>query len=106
MTNEPFNKLTDAEAERLAMLIEECGEVIQAATKVLRHGYESFHPDELQGITMRHDAQNNRDRLTAEMCDLFAVYDLMDGDFGLIDAADRDEAFARKLAYSHHQEAY
>lgn len=39
-----FNGLTEAEAERLAILIEECGEVIQAATKVLRHGYEDYSP--------------------------------------------------------------
>lgn len=39
-----FNGLTPAEAERLALLIEECGEVIQAATKILRHGYESHNP--------------------------------------------------------------
>lgn len=42
---EHFNKLTPAEAERLALLAEECGEVIQAIGKVLRHGYESAHPD-------------------------------------------------------------
>jgi hypothetical protein len=41
----PFsNKLTLAQAERLYLLIEEAGEVIQAATKVLRHGYESRDP--------------------------------------------------------------
>jgi NTP pyrophosphatase (non-canonical NTP hydrolase) len=40
-----FNGLTPAEAERLALLAEECGEVIQAIGKVLRHGYESRHPD-------------------------------------------------------------
>lgn len=40
----PFNSLSPAEAERLALLIEECGEVITAATKILRHGYESFNP--------------------------------------------------------------
>lgn len=39
-----FNGLTPGEAERLALLIEECGETIQAATKVLRHGYESCYP--------------------------------------------------------------
>jgi len=39
-----FNRLTPAEAERLALLIEECGEVILAAGKVLRHGYESYNP--------------------------------------------------------------
>lgn len=36
-----FNQLKPSEAERLACLIEECGEVIQAAGKILRHGYKS-----------------------------------------------------------------
>jgi len=40
-----FNKLTPAEHERLALLMEECGEIIQAIGKIQRHGYESFHPD-------------------------------------------------------------
>ena len=40
-----FNRLTPAEAERLAVLAEGCGEVIQAVGKILRHGYESSHPD-------------------------------------------------------------
>ena len=34
----PFNGLTPAEAERLALLMEECGEVVQIIGKVLRHG--------------------------------------------------------------------
>lgn len=38
------NNLTFAEEERLALLIEECSEVIQAATKILRHGYYSYNP--------------------------------------------------------------
>lgn len=42
---EHFNRLTPAEAERLALLAEEMGEAIQAIGKVLRHGYESTHPD-------------------------------------------------------------
>lgn len=46
-----FNRLTSAEAERLAILAEECGEVVQAIGKILRHGYASCHPD-----------QNNSDR--------------------------------------------
>ncbi len=37
--------LTDAERERLAILVEEAGEVIHIAMKILRHGYFSFHPD-------------------------------------------------------------
>lgn len=39
------NRLTPAEAERLYILIEEAAEVQQAATKILRHGYASHHPD-------------------------------------------------------------
>lgn len=38
------NHLTEAEAERLAILSEECGEVIQAVSKILRHGYSSKNP--------------------------------------------------------------
>jgi NTP pyrophosphatase (non-canonical NTP hydrolase) len=41
---EHFNGLTPAEAERLALLSEECAEVIQAVAKILRHGYDSYHP--------------------------------------------------------------
>ena len=33
------NRLTDAQAERLAYLIEECSHVSNAAAKILRHGY-------------------------------------------------------------------
>lgn len=51
---EHFNGLTPAEAERLAFLIEECGEVIQAACKILRHGYESFNPTRDSDVSNRH----------------------------------------------------
>ena len=43
--SEHFNELTPAQAERLALLLEELGEAQQAIGKVLRHGYESSHPD-------------------------------------------------------------
>jgi len=39
-----FNRLSPAEAERLALLGEEMGEAQQAIGKILRHGYESRHP--------------------------------------------------------------
>ena len=42
--NEHFNELTPAEAERLALLLEEMGEAQQIIGKILRHGYYSFHP--------------------------------------------------------------
>lgn len=39
--NAPFNKLSNAQAERLYILLEELGEAQQAIGKILRHGYES-----------------------------------------------------------------
>ena len=35
-----FNELTPAELERLAILVEETGEALQAVGKILRHGFE------------------------------------------------------------------
>ena len=40
-----FNGLTPAETERLSLLLEEMGEAQQAIGKILRHGYDNFHPD-------------------------------------------------------------
>jgi len=39
-----FNELTPAEAERLAILLEEMGEAQQVVGKILRHGYDSQNP--------------------------------------------------------------
>ena len=66
-----FNKLTPAEAERLALLAEECGEVIQAVAKILRHGYESCHPDSAD------PADNNRVNLEHELGDVMAAVKMM-----------------------------
>lgn len=52
-----FNKLTHAQAERLALLIQESGEVIQAATKILIHGYDSSNPFDSDHITNREQLQ-------------------------------------------------
>lgn len=95
---EHFNGLTPAQAERLAMLAEECGEVIQVIGKILRHGYDSYHPDRPH-IT-------NRELLQRELTDLAAVENQ-------IHARDRvfmpssmclDVAWSKKLRYAHHQE--
>lgn len=48
-----FNKLTDAEDERLACLLEEMGEALHIIGKVLRHGYESKNPFNMMGRTNR-----------------------------------------------------
>ena len=57
---EHFNKLTPAEAERLAMLAEECGEVVQIVGKILRHGYDSQHPDGNTAALDRYLAERER----------------------------------------------
>lgn len=93
-----FNKLTPAEAERLAMLAEECGEVIQAITKILRHGYDSHHPSR-PGIT-------NKRLLNKEMIDVYSVWREMEMRDG-VSAGHLDDvyhAWRKKLKYSHHQE--
>jgi NTP pyrophosphatase (non-canonical NTP hydrolase) len=95
---EHFNGLTPAEAERLAMLIEECGEVITAATKILRHGFGSHHPD-------RPNIRNRQD-LERELGDVFAVVTRMMA-ANDIDPNACDESENAKLAkftrFTHHQ---
>jgi len=65
---EHFNKLSPSEAERLAILLEEMGEAQQAIGKILRHGYESTHPD---------GGETNREMLERELGDVhYAVVNL------------------------------
>lgn len=95
-----FNGLTPAEAERLAMLAEECGEVIQVIGKILRHGYNSHHPD--------NPSTTNKHLLIAELRDVNAVLKAM-GRSELINANLNDDwsgkIWAKKLRFTHHQEA-
>ena len=91
-----FNNLTSAEAERLAMLVEEAGEVIQAVGKILRHGYENWSPDDPAKIT-------NRMLLSNEISDLMAVVAMMECDLDPTVGDDLGNAVAKRLRYSHHQ---
>jgi NTP pyrophosphatase (non-canonical NTP hydrolase) len=96
----PFNELTPAEVERLALLAEECGECIQAIGKVLRHGYESQHPE---GI---HHGATNRTRLTEEMGDVRAAMIMLcdAGDIVKVEVhAAADDKLKRVRPYLHHQ---
>ena len=63
----PVNK---AQEEALYLLMEECGELIQACSKVLRHGLESFNPAELHG-------PNNSDNLHKETGDVMAAVHIL-----------------------------
>lgn len=72
-----FNKLTDGQDERLSLLLEEMGEVIQCIGKIQRHGYDSYNP--------LVSGPNNREALERELGDVQAAMKLM------FDAGDVDE---------------
>lgn len=96
----PFNKLTPAQAERLALLSEELGEAQQAIGKILRHGYESRNP-------VAH-GPTNRDALAKELGDVLCAIDIIcltgaDLDFVDLNIA-RHEKRGRVGKYLHHIE--
>ena len=94
---EHFNKLSPAEAERLALLAEECGEVVQAIGKVLRHGFENSHPD---------GGPTNREALERECGDVYhAIWRLTSaGDIDGEVVSHRDDNKAKSvMCYLHHQ---
>lgn len=94
-----FNGLTPAEAERLALLLEELGEAQQAIGKILRHGYESRSP---------YGGPSNRNALILELGDVqFAIKLLCEsGDLEELHIADRIvEKLSTVTQYLHHQPA-
>lgn len=98
-TESHFNQLTPAEAERLALLLEEMGEAQQAIGKILRHGYQSTHPDR---------DETNRYELECEIGDVKAAILLMEvaGDINAAGARhSRDLKLEKVRQYLHHQEA-
>lgn len=107
--NTPFNQLTPAQAERLALLAEELGEAQQAIGKVLRHGYLSGNPDKLvnqgsAGITL-----TNRDELEKELGDVKAAVAIL-CNCGDLDSSNIHKARVRKMQrvdrYLHHSTVY
>ena len=65
------DKMTLTRDELLILLIEECGEVIQAATKCLRFGYDVDHGT---------GYGNNRTKLSKELGEMDAVCSRLDLD--------------------------
>ena len=95
---EHFNKLTPSEAERLAILAEECAEVIQVIGKILRHGYESYHPSN------KH--MPNRALLEKELGDVCAIAAMMSVDGDVSESAISSYAELKTevvLHWCHHQ---
>jgi NTP pyrophosphatase (non-canonical NTP hydrolase) len=94
-----FNQLTPAEAERLALLLEEMGEAQQVIGKILRHGYDSYHPDDPNG-------PDNRALLEKEMGDVMAAADMLvlANDLDMVKLARSRAEKSRKVhRYLHHQ---
>jgi len=89
--------LSLAEYERLALLAEECGEVIQVIGKILRHGYDSHHPD---------GTKTNRNLLATELGHVRHAM-LRVCDAGDIDRSAMNEAMQQKSVnvgcWLHHQ---
>lgn len=93
----PFNGLTPAQAERLAMLAEEAAEIIQCCTKILRHGYNSHHPDR--------PGKTNRKELETELLQFWTVYERMahHNELVRINFYGTADVWKKKLQYTHHQ---
>lgn len=94
-----FNQLSEAEQERLAILIEECAEVQQIACKILRHGYDSRNP-KVQ------DSETNCEMLERELGDLQHAIVRMgaSGDVSFATITDRSHSKPEHIKpYLHHQ---
>lgn len=93
-----FNDLSAAQIERLAILAEECGEVVQVIGKILRHGYDSFHPRDP-------NSTYNRELLETELGDVAAAVQLLvqerDIRASLVEAHKRNK-IDRAHRYLHH----
>lgn len=97
MSEAHFNGLSPAEAERLALLLEELGEAQQAIGKILRHGYESSHPA---------GGETNRVALEREIGDVWCAIEMMfsAGDLNALSATAASELKALRVHhYLHHQ---
>lgn len=100
------NNLTPAQAERLAILAEECAEVIQIVGKILRHGYESYNP-----MVPESHRRPNSDLLRKELGDVVWAIGKLDTacdiDFYIPDSADMQMWKRRKentaAPFLHHQ---
>ncbi len=94
------NDLTAAQAERLAILLEEMGEAQQAIGKILRHGYHSWDPTIVS-------IRTNIDDLVKELGDVTCAIEMLciAGDLDHVAIQRRTtEKFQKIKPYLHHQE--
>ena len=95
--------MTEAQVERLALLAEECAEVIVVVGKILRHGFESYDPTHPNGV----DSPTNQEMLGHELGDVEYALSLL-SKHGEVSARDvlkgRALAEKKKPKYLHYQE--
>lgn len=94
-----FNELSDEQAERLALLLEELGESQKAIGKILRHGYNSHNPDH------GNEYKTNQIELEIELGDVMCAVDLLceSGDLSRTTINLRQKAKRKKVKpYLHH----
>lgn len=92
-----FNDLTPGQAERLALLLEELGEAQQAIGKILRHGYNSRHPD---------GGPTNQESLEREMGDVLVALEMLyeGSDLSRISVLEQQSIKSLKIKkHLHHQ---
>lgn len=96
---EHFNRLTPAQDERLALLSEECGEVIQAIGKIQRHGYHSWNPEVVGTHTNKEDLERELGHVFCAVTMLIKAADL---DIDAIEASlyKKEQKVGK---YMHHQ---
>ncbi len=95
-----FSALTEAEQERLAVLMEECAEAIQEGGKILRHGYDSNNNGKM--------LETNRERLAKELGHIVHAINMLTGSKDVngatVGQAQRDKG-KNIVPYLHHQES-
>ena len=94
---EHFNGLSPAETERLAILAEEAGEIVQIVSKALRHGLDFKHPE---------TGETNRAAIARELGDLDAICGRMvaAGDLNQMQVKVASQRKTKKLPrWTHHQ---
>lgn len=91
------NSLSPAEEERLAILLEELGETQQIIGKILRHGYESYSPNDHHQIT-------NRTLLERELGDVVFAVEFLSKNKDISGKNVRENALdkAKRIKYLHH----
>jgi len=95
---ENFNKLIPSQTERLSLLLEELGETQQAIGKILRHGYESYHPD-IPETDNREDLEKEIGHIKCALDFMYQANDINESD---VDA----HRLAKRMKihkYLHHQ---